>query len=203
VQNVLALFISAVFGSVVWAQSPTSAQLASSAPASVTRQMQSPPSLPNNTLAPYEERLANAKSVKVKTSLLGIELGSSLERAHEKLDHLCDAAHRPKEEKEEEGEGEHKVLWEMANGDYAFVFVKADDKERITYLSGFLRPGKEIPFDKIGETKKAPVQDSNTIAWDVARPKHPLFRVVAAGAERKANNIMIFLVKRPSLKKYP
>jgi hypothetical protein len=44
--------------------------------------------------------------------------------------------------------------------------------------------------------KKAPVQDANVIAWDVLRPGRPLFRVVAKGAERKAN---IFIVKRPGL----
>src|ERR1700730_13314937 len=173
----------------------------SSAQASAPPQMQSPPPLPSNPLAPYEVRRANAKSVKVMTSILGIALGMNLEEAHEKLDKLCDSAHRPKEEKgEEEGEGgEHKVLWELAKGDYAFLFVKADDKEKITYVSGFLRPGKEIPFDKIGETKKAPVQDANAIAWDVLRPKRPLFRVVAKGVDRKATEIQIFVLKRPKL----
>jgi hypothetical protein len=161
--------------------------------------MQSPPPLPSNSLAPYEVRLANAKSVKVMTSILGITLGSSLEHAHETLDKLCDNAHRPKEEKEEEeGEGEHKVLWELARSPYGFVFVKADDKEKITYISGFLRKGKEMSFDKIGETKKAPLQDQNTIAWDVLRLKQAPFRVVASGLNRKASNIMIFVVKRPS-----
>ena len=165
--------------------------------------MESPPPLPANSLAPLEVRLANAKSVKVMMSILGIELGMNLEQAHEKLDKLCDAAHRPKEEKEEaEGEdGEHKVLWQLAKTNYAFVFIKADDKEKITYISGFLRPGKEIPFDKVGETKKAPIQNESTIAWDVVRAKHPLFRVVASGANRKAANVMIFVVKRPGFEK--
>ncbi len=166
---------------------------------SEARALQSPPPLPANSLAPYEERVANAKSVKVMTSLLGIKLGSSLEHAHEVLDKLCDAAHRPKEEKEEEeAAGERKVLWELSQSPYAFVFVKADGKEKITYVSGFLRPGKEMPFDKVGETKKAPLQDANTIAWDVIRPKQAPFRVIASGQNRKANNIMIFVVKRPS-----
>ena len=161
--------------------------------------MESPPPLPANSLAPFEVRLANAKSVKVMSSILGISLGSSLEHAHEVLDKLCDKAHRPKEEKEEEeGEGEQKVLWQLTKSPYSFVFVKADEKEKITYLSGFLRPGKEMSFEKIGETKKAPLQDATTIAWDVVRPNHPAFRVVASGADRKANNIMIFVVKRPS-----
>ncbi len=158
-------------------------------------------------LAPFEQRLANAKSVKVMTSIRGLELGSTIEQAHARLDKLSDPAHPPKEEggdkdKGEEGGGEkeegHKVLWQLAKTDYAFIFVKADDKERITYINGTLRPGKEIPFDKIGDTKKAPLQDANTIAWDVLRPGHPLFRIVAKGADRKANAITIFIVSRPS-----
>ena len=34
------------------------------------------------------------------------------------------------------------------------------------------------------------------IAWDVVRPNHPLFGVVAEGAEGKARTISLFLVRR-------
>jgi hypothetical protein len=169
---------------------------ASSSPPSL---MQSPAPLPTSSLASYEQRRANAETVNVMQSILDLEPGSSLEQAHAKLDKLSDPAHPPKQEEEgpQKGEAsEHKVLWQLAQTDYSFVFVKTDDKERINYIKAFLRPGKEIPFEKIGETEKAPVQDSTTIAWDVLRPKRPLFRVVATGAERKANSIMIFVVKR-------
>ena len=151
---------------------------------------------PSYSLAPYEDRLAAAQSVEVTISILGLELGSTLEQAHAKLDKLSDRAHPPKEE--EEGP-ERKILWQLARTDYSAVFVKSDEKKRITYINGFLRPGKEIPFEKIGDTKKAPVQDVNTIVWDVLRPNRPLFRVVAKGADRRASNITIFVVKRPGL----
>ena len=153
---------------------------------------------PSYSLAPYEDRLAAAQSVKVTISILGLELGSTLEQAHAKLDKLSDPAHPPKEE--EEGP-ERKILWQLARTDYSAVFVKSDEKGRITYINAFLRPGKDIPFEKIGDTKKAPLQDVNTIAWDVQRAKRPLFRVVAKGADRKANNIAIFVVKRPGLER--
>jgi len=151
---------------------------------------------PSHSLAPYEDRLAAAESVEVTISILGLELGSTLEQAHAKLDKLSDRAHPPKEE--EEGP-ERKILWQLARTDYSAVFVKSDEKKRITYINGFLRPGKEIPFEKIGDTKKAPLQDVNTIVWDVLRPNRPLFRVVAKGADRKASNITIFVVKHPGL----
>jgi hypothetical protein len=151
---------------------------------------------PAYSLAPYEERLATAQSVKVMTSILGLELGSTLDQAHAKLDKLSDPKHPPKEE--DEG-SESKVLWQIAKTDYSVVFVKANAEKKITYINGFLRPGKEIPFGKIGETKKAPVQDPKSIAWDVLRPNRPLFRVVASGAGERASSITMFVVKRPGL----
>ncbi len=167
--------------------------------------IQSPARLPTaGSLASYEQRRANAETVKVMQSILDLEPGASLEEAHAKLDKLSDPAHPPKQEGEgpEKGEApEHKILWQLAETDYSFVFVKADDQEKISYIKAFLRPGKEVPFDQIGDARKAPVQDANTIAWDVLRPGRPLFRVVATGAERKATSIMIFFVKRPQLEK--
>jgi hypothetical protein len=148
--------------------------------------------MPTYSLAPYEQRLTAAQSVKVMTSILGLELGSSLEQAHAKLDKMSDSKHPPKEETEG---SEGKVLWQLADTDYSAIFVNADE-EKITYINAILRPGKEIPFDKIGEVQKAPAQDANTIAWDVLRPDRPLFRVLATGANRKANSLTIFIVKR-------
>ena len=56
-------------------------------------------------LAPYEQRLRAAKSVKVMTSVLGIEVGTKLADAHAKLDKLSEGGKATKEETEEE-EGE-------------------------------------------------------------------------------------------------
>jgi hypothetical protein len=159
------------------------------------------PSLPKPPkLAPFKERLAAAQSVKVQTAILGIELDSTLESAHSKLDSLGQPTVRPVDEVDEaakQSEGEHKVSWQLAKTDYGSVFVKADEKERITYIAAYLRPGKEMPFDKIGELEKAPVLTDRVVAWDVVRPNRPLIRVVARGSERKANSITMFIVKRP------
>jgi hypothetical protein len=168
----------------------------SSAPSSSTS-----PSLPKPPkLAPFKERLAAAKSVKVQTAILGIELDSTLESAHSKLDSLGQSMARPFDDGGEVGkrsEREHKVSWQLAKTDYGSVVLKADEKERITYIAAFLRPGKEMPFDKIGELEKAPVLTNRIAAWDVLRPNRPLIRVVARGVERKANSITMFIVKRP------
>jgi hypothetical protein len=158
----------------------------------------SPPS--PSKLAPFKERLTAAQSVKVQTAILGIELDSTLESAHSKLDSLSQLTARPVDEVSEAAKGiedEHKVSWQLAKTDYSSVFVRADEKGRITYIAAYLRPGKEMPFDKIGELQKAPVLTDRIVAWDVVRPNRPLIRVVARGSERKANSITMFIVKRP------
>jgi hypothetical protein len=154
---------------------------------------------PSPRLAPYKERLAAAKSVKVETSLLGIDLGSSLEAARVRLDPLCDPTKPVLEAESEAGEDEHKAVWRLAKTDFASVYLKTDNKKRITYIEGTLRGGKEIPFDKIGQVEKAPIHSDTLVAWDVVRPGRRLLRVVARGTKRKANSITIFVVKRPTI----
>jgi len=175
-----------------WPSGDTSASAPSSAAS---------PSLPKPPkLAPFKERLAAAQSVKVQTAILGIELDSTLESARSKLDSLGRSMARPVEEGDEvakQSEGEYKVSWQLAKTDYGSVFVKADEKERIIYIAAYLRPGKEMSFDKIGQLEKAPVLTDRVVAWDVVRPNRPLIRVVARGSERKASSITMFIVKRP------
>jgi hypothetical protein len=174
---------------------PVKAELPSSPGASST------PSGTNSRspkLAPFKERLNAAKSVKVQTDILGIELDSSLKMAHARLDLLGDPAKPPVEEKEgaEHGEKEHKVLWQLVSSDFSSVYVKTDDEERITYIMGLLRKDKEMSFEKIGQLDKAPILTNSTVAWDVVRPNRPLIRVIARGENRKASSITIFVVKR-------
>jgi hypothetical protein len=83
--------------------------------------------------------------------------------------------------------------------DYGSISVKADEKGRITYIAAHLRPGKEMPFDRIGQAEKAPILTDRIVAWDVVKPSRPLIRVVARGSERKADSITMFIVKRPRI----
>lgn len=158
------------------------------------------PSSATPKLAPFEQRLAAAKSVRVQTSILGVEIDSTLEAAHARLDPLSEPAKPPLREAEdgELGEKQQKVLWQLAKSDFSSVYVKTDDKERVIYVTGFLRPGKELPFEKIGQVEKAPMLTETAVAWDTVKPKRPLIRVVARGTNRRASSITIFVVKRPA-----
>jgi hypothetical protein len=187
------------FGRVSSLWLPGAALIAGLLALTATGQVPSPPPTPSTRLAPYKERLATAKSVKVQTSLLGIEPDSSLESARAKLDPLCEPAQRPLEAKSESDEGEHKLVWYLAKTEFASVYLKADDKERIIYVHGTFRTGKEIPFNKIGQVEKAPIRGENLVAWDVVRPGQKLLRVVAQGTKGKASSIAIFVVKRRTI----
>ncbi|HEY3600938.1 MAG TPA: hypothetical protein VGK72_03195 [Chthoniobacterales bacterium] len=137
--------------------------------------------------------------MKVDTAILGLHLFDSLERAHELFDPLAEPGHPAMEaaKDRDQGEEEKKVLWQLARSDFKSVLVKTDERGAVTYLTGFLRPGQEIAFEKIGETKKAPILSDRTVAWDVVRKGQVLTRVVARGENRKASSITIFVVKRP------
>jgi len=149
--------------------------------------------IPKGTSA--EERLKVAKSVKVKTDILGVELGSTLQAAHAKLDGLNDPAQPWKELKARDGAV--KAVWQLDKTPYKSVYVKTNAKREIDYLTGFVRAGEEVPFEQIGEAKKAPLQNDTTIVWDVIRPNRPPIRLVAEGKERKASVIKLFVVARP------
>lgn len=177
--------------------SPAAYQTALSEPTGSPAPFTSPSLSPR--LKSFKERLAAAQSVKVETSLLGLELDSTLEQAHKILDPLGDPAKPSTEAKErgDEGEKERKILWKLAKSDFSSILVKTDEQERVSYMMGYVRPGKEMPFDRIGETEKAPVLTGHTVAWDVVRPDKSLLRVVARGENGKANTITVFIVKRP------
>src|SRR5207248_789227 len=93
------------------------------------------------------------QSVKVMTSILGLELGSTLEQAHAKLDKLSDPRHPPKDEKEG---SESKVLWHIANTDYSAIFIKSDAEKRSLISMVFCVPGERSRLKKSARPRTRP-----------------------------------------------
>src|SRR5258705_13898770 len=90
----------------------------------------------------------------VTNSILGVGIGASLDQAHAKLDRLSTREMRSmreaREEEAEEREGGRKEAWTLKATDYTSVALQTDRKGRVVWITGFLRPGKEIPFAKLG-----------------------------------------------------
>ena len=100
--------------------------------------------------------------------------------------------------KDDDDEGETKILWKLAAGaPYQWVFIKAGQDEKITAVFGYCWPDKPIPFDEIGDVSKAPLHSPVEVAWDsIKAPLH--YRIVADGAKERASQVSIALVAVPT-----
>lgn len=133
---------------------------------------------------------------RVTDSILGVRIGASLEDAHERLDRL--SAQRPAETREAEAdaeeseeEGGRKEAWKLKGTNYATVVLQANQAERVVWITGWLRAGREIPFSKLGSLSSASsVTDSRAI-WNIATGNGG-YRLVAKGQKGRARVISLF-----------
>lgn len=124
-------------------------------------------------------------------SILGVGIGTSLDQAHEKLDHLSNRERRDERETaDEEGEGSRKEAWAMRATDYTTIALKVDREGRVVWITGWLRPGKEIPFAKLGSLSSATAVTDSHAVWNVAGPKGG-YRLIVKGHNRKARVISL------------
>jgi hypothetical protein len=133
---------------------------------------------------------------RVIDSILGVGIGTKLEKVHEKLDRLSTRkAHstreeEAREEEEQEREGGRKEAWYLRTTDYATVALKTDREGRVVWITGWLRPGREIAFGKLGNLSSALGVTESRAVWNVATPTGG-YRVVAKGQNGKARIISL------------
>ena len=124
-------------------------------------------------------------------SILGVGIGTSLDQAHEKLDRLSNRERRDERETaDEEHEGSRKEAWALKATDYSTIALKVDREGRVVWITGWLRPGKEIPFAKLGSLSSATAVTESHAVWNVASPKGG-YRLIVKGPNRKARVISL------------
>ncbi|HVF57018.1 MAG TPA: hypothetical protein VM934_12765 [Pyrinomonadaceae bacterium] len=126
----------------------------------------------------------NGKRPKVVDSILGIRLGSSLEDAHKRLKSLGTVGGR------ETREGGRKEAWTLKKTEFASIAYKTNDEGHIVWMTGFVRPGKEIPFSKLGDLTQAARQNRSEVVWNVVTPEGG-YRLVAKGPEGRARVVYL------------
>ena len=136
---------------------------------------------------------AQTGGAKVIDSILGVRIGSSLEEAHAKLKDLGTVGGRATRE------GGRKEAWTMKGGDFTSVAYKTDGAGRVVWLTGFVRPGKEIPFARLGDLARATGKDANEAAWTVETPEGG-YRLVAKGPNGKARVVYLLSLSAPPVK---
>src|ERR671912_754078 len=119
-----------------------------------------------------------SKETRAINSLLGVSIGSTLEEARSKLTPLGTGGGR------DTRDGGRKEAWTLKGTDYANIAFKTDGKGRVVWVSAFTRPGKEIPFSKLGDLSKS-THTPGSAVWNVETPQGG-YRLVAKGANGKA-----------------
>jgi hypothetical protein len=131
-------------------------------------------------------------------SILGVGIGTSLDQARAKLDRLSKREGRNEAVTEhEESEGSRKEAWALRGTNYVTVALKVDREGHVVWITGFVRPGKEIPFAKLGNLSSATAVTKARAIWNVATPNGG-YRVIAKGQNGKARVVSILsLASRP------
>jgi hypothetical protein len=120
----------------------------------------------------------------------------SLEDARKKLEPLSIATDL-RETDEGENERGTKRAWRMKGTDYTSVALKTNAKGRVVWVTGFVRPSKELLFSALGDTSLAVRATDSQAIWNVATPSGG-YRLVAKGQNGKAGVIyLLSLATKP------
>jgi hypothetical protein len=135
---------------------------------------------------------------RVVDSILGVGIGTSFDQAHAKLDHLRKREKKgdTKEPENEEREGGHKEMWSLTATSYTSVALQTDRAGRVVWITGFVRPGRAIPFAKLGNLSLATTVTDSRATWNVATPGGG-YRLIARGQNGKALVISLLSLATP------
>ena len=124
-------------------------------------------------------------------SILGIRVGSSFEEARARFDPRAVRQLRGLEEDEKsEREGGRTKAWTLKDSEYGSVALKMNEAEKVVWITGFLRPGREIPFSALGDLATAARVTDSLVVWNVATPSGN-YRLVGKGEKGRARVVSL------------
>ena len=127
---------------------------------------------------------------RVARDLLGISIGDRETDVLPKLD----AIGKRLTSLRRDGGRRHTIALHETPFTYVIVITNAPGEVR--RMSGFVRPGQEIPFETLGDTEAASGTGPASMFWDMLQEEPDRkYRLVAKGNERKAQ--VIFLIGAP------
>lgn len=162
----------------------------------------------NNRLAGLQARLApaffllglvfltpsvaaqTANRSRVSDSILGVRVGTSFDAARKKIEPFSIASDRATDLDEQKGERGIKRVWRLNGTDYTSVALKANKKGRVVWITGFVRPDKELLFSELGDAAVAMRATDSQAIWNIATPNGG-YRLVAKGQNGRARVIYL------------
>ena len=135
---------------------------------------------------------AYAQETTVTKSLEGIGIGTSLEEARSILGRIGTGGGRNTRE------GGRKEAWTLKETEFTTIAFKSNGAGRIVWISAFVRPGKEVPFTKLGDPAKATSLSESQVIWNVGSGRSG-YRLVAKGTEGNANVVYLLALDFPEI----
>lgn len=139
---------------------------------------------------PAEARAQTNKNVQVADSIFGVSIGAKLTDVRKRLDQLGTSGGR------DTRDGGRKEAWALHGTDFSHITVRADKQANIAWVSGFLRPGKEILFTTLGDPALVKGLTDSQAIWNVETPDGG-YRLVAKGREGKATVVYLLSLRTP------
>lgn len=133
-----------------------------------------------------------AQETAVTRSLEGIGIGTSLEEARSILGRIGTGGGRNTRE------GGRKEAWTLRETEFTTIAFKSNGAGRIVWISAFVRPGKEVPFTKLGDPAKATSLSKAQAIWNIGGARGG-YRLVAKGTEGKANVVYLLALDFPEI----
>ena len=141
----------------------------------------------------YRVAAAQDEKPKAVDSILGVHVGAKIEEVHEKLKDLGTWGGRATDE------GGRKEAWTLKETEFTSVAYKTNAAGRVVWITGFVRPGSEIPFDKLGDLTRATGKNKTGVVWDV-KTQDGGYKLVAKGPDGKARVVTLALLAAPRVK---
>ncbi|HYH85590.1 MAG TPA: hypothetical protein VEX60_08905 [Pyrinomonadaceae bacterium] len=141
----------------------------------------------------YHVAAGQGEKPKAVDSILGVRVGAKIEEVHEKLKDLGTWGGRATQD------GGRKEAWTLKETEFTSVAYKTNAAGRVVWITGFVRPGKEIPFDKLGDLARARGKDKTEAVWDV-EAQGASYKLVAKGPDGKARVVTLISLEAPPIK---
>ena len=120
----------------------------------------------------------------VEDALLGVRVGSAAADVQKKLAPLGTGESRRTRD------GGSKHVWTLTGTPFASLALKLDAAGRVVWVTGFVRPGQEIPFRELGDLRRARAASDASVVWHVSRADGG-YRLIARGRERRAQTVSL------------
>ena len=134
-----------------------------------------------------------AQKSSTASTLEGIGIGTTLQEARVVLTRIGSGGGR------DTRDGGRKEAWTLKETDFASLAFKTNGKGKVVWISAFVRPGREIAFEKFGERSQATMLSESEAIWNVGSAQGG-YRLVVKGDNGKASVAYLLSLARPEIK---